>query len=209
VPFFQKTPGIVLAVYSPMNIDRVVSLYKAANISKRLFVVDLYAAEILKTVRNTIPRPGHNWPDVKVFIPDYQRQMIKKYRAFDRINWVRNHRIFPNDLKSMKNIVIIFRERMAAELEKSDCLKGAGLLWSMWDGYLQKKPFWNEFASRHSMEIHHAHCSGHATITDIKRLVRAVNPRVIVPMHTQAPYKFKNMFSNVQVHEDREWWGAE
>jgi ribonuclease J len=42
----RETSGMVLACYSPQNIDRVVTMFRAAKRSGRRLVLDLYAAEV-------------------------------------------------------------------------------------------------------------------------------------------------------------------
>ncbi len=44
---FRETDGLHLVWASSQNIDRLVTIYKAANKAKRLFIIDLYTAEIL------------------------------------------------------------------------------------------------------------------------------------------------------------------
>ena len=45
---FKATPGMVLVACSAQNIDRVVTIYRAAKQTGRTFIIDAYAAEILK-----------------------------------------------------------------------------------------------------------------------------------------------------------------
>jgi ribonuclease J len=45
---FKTTPGIVLDACSAQNIDRVVTIYRAAKQTERTLIVDAYAAEVLK-----------------------------------------------------------------------------------------------------------------------------------------------------------------
>jgi ribonuclease J len=44
----RAVPGLVLANFSPMHVDRLVSFYKAARRARRTFVVDPYAALVLR-----------------------------------------------------------------------------------------------------------------------------------------------------------------
>lgn len=68
VDIFGQTRGMVLALYSAQNIDRLVTLFRAAKRSDRLFVMTLYGASIAQaTGRDTIPKPG--WKEVRVFVP--------------------------------------------------------------------------------------------------------------------------------------------
>ena len=55
-----------------------------------------------------------------------------------------------------------------------------------------------------AFEIHHT--SGHASIDDLKRLVRALSPKRLVPIHSFAPERFQSLFPNVQPANDGEWF---
>src|SRR5438128_5606394 len=73
---FRRAPGAALAIYSPQNLDRLVTLYRATKRAKRLFVLDLYAAAITAASgRETIPQAS--WRDVRVFVPQRQRVRVK------------------------------------------------------------------------------------------------------------------------------------
>jgi ribonuclease J len=77
---FKTTPGIVLVACSAQNIDRIVTIYRAAKQTGRTLIVDAYAAGVLKaTGYDSIPKPVHGWPNLAVFIPQWQRiQLVKK-----------------------------------------------------------------------------------------------------------------------------------
>ncbi|MFZ1058098.1 MAG: MBL fold metallo-hydrolase RNA specificity domain-containing protein, partial [Candidatus Rokuibacteriota bacterium] len=55
-----------------------------------------------------------------------------------------------------------------------------------------------------TMRIHHA--SGHAYIPDLKRLVEALAPRRVVPIHTFAGDRFPEFFPHVERQTDGIWW---
>ncbi len=95
---FSGTRGLVLACYSPQNIDRYVSIYRAALRSDRDLVIDLYTAMVADaTRRESIPQA--KWDRVKVFVPLSQRIKVKDAKAFERVNAVRAARIFPEQLE--------------------------------------------------------------------------------------------------------------
>ena len=68
------------------------------------------------------------------------------------------------------------------------------IIYSMWDGYL--KP---EHADQHLIDfiggrpIEQLHTSGHAYVETIARLIETVQPKVIVPMHTQRADEFSSI----------------
>ena len=208
VETFRATEGMVLALYSPQNIDRYVSMYKAALRADRDLVVDLYTAGIAgATGRNTIPQA--DWERVRVFVPQAQRIRVKQTDSFERVNAVQGSRLFPEQLKDLSgHLVMTFRGSMARDLERAGCLDGASAVWSMWPGYLDRAtadPL-KAFLKQHDVPLSVIHASGHATVHDLKRLAGAVAPERLVPIHTATPHRFGELFGRVEPHLDGEWW---
>jgi len=103
---------------------------------------------------------------------------------------------------------MLFRPSMRRDLGKAECLAGASLVYSMWDGYLKDpklEPFLKWLDER-DIPLHRCHTSGHASVKDLQRLRKAFGDAVVVPIHTQQPDLYEQTFSNVQVHADGEWW---
>jgi ribonuclease J len=208
VELFRRTEGMVLACYSPQNIDRYVSLSKAALRADRDLVIDLYTATVAEaTGRDSIPQA--DWDRIKVFVPRSQRVKVKNAKAFERIDSVRRARIFPEQLAAEpQRLVMTFRASMATELERAGCLTGASALWSMWPGYLREPSSerLKLFLKRHGIPLAVIHASGHATPADLRRLVDSIGPDRIVPIHTAAPERFAEAFGRAELHPDGEWW---
>lgn len=137
---FKATKGMVLACYSPQNVDHLVTLHRAANRSGRMLVLDLYAAGIANaTGAGSIPQA--DWSTVRVFVPQSQRIRVKRAEAFERTAAVRGRRIFPEELAAQAdNLVMTFRASMRGDLDRAACLDGAHAVWSMWPGYLENEP---------------------------------------------------------------------
>jgi len=203
----KRTEGMVLACYSAQNIDRVVTLYRAARRSGRFLVLDLYGASLVAAAGRTIPQPG--WGALKVYVPNAQRVRVKQAGAFERIDAIGGQRLFPERLgKLAPNLVMTFRGSMARELERADCLDGAAAVWSMWRGYLdqpsgQKQRRWFD---SHDIPVTLLHSSGHASVVDLQRLASAMGAQQVVPIHTAAPQRFVGLFENVVQRRDGEWW---
>jgi ribonuclease J len=204
---FRRASGAVLAFYSPQNLDRLVTLYRAAKRAGRLFVLDLYAAAIAAaTGRETIPQAS--WDGVRVFVPQSHRVRVKETREFDRVAAVRASRIYPEQLDELaSSLVITCRSSMLGDLERSRCLSGAEAIWSMWAGYLEQQSGiqLRKRLERHGIPLTIAHASGHATVADLKRLATALRPERVVPIHTATPERFVELFDCVELHADGEW----
>ncbi len=99
---------------------------------------------------------------------------------------------------------------MLHDFERGDCLNGARAIWSQWSGYL-KNPSGKALSlelDRKDVPLKLIHTSGHASVHDLKRLAAAVAPKALVPIHTSRPTSYMEMFDNVRVHKDGEWWDA-
>jgi len=205
---FRRASGAVLAFYSPQNLDRLITLYRAAKRAGRLFVLDLYAAAIAAaTGRETIPQAS--WDGVRVFVPQSQRVRVKETREFDRVATFRSSRIYPEQLNELgSRLVITCRSSMLGDLERSRCLNGAEALWSMWAGYLEQQSGiqLRKRLERHTIPLTIAHASGHATVADLKRLATALGPERVVPIHTATPERFVDLFDCGELHADGDWW---
>jgi ribonuclease J len=207
--FFRETRGMVLASYSGQNIDRMVSLYRAAKRAGRTLVLDLYGATIATATGRWTTIPQANWRDVAVYVPRNQRMRVKLSGEFQRMNAIYADRIFPEQLVARAStLVLTFRGSMTRELEAADCLNGARAVWSLWPGYLEcpsghKLRRWLE---RHEIPLSFIHASGHATVPDLQRLARGIDAGRVVPMHTSAPERFPELFDRAELHRDGEWW---
>ena len=208
VDTFRDTEGMALVVFSAQNIDRMVSVYRAAIQSGRDLVIDLYAATMARaTGRDTIPQA--EWDRVRVYLPRSQRARVIQERAFERTDRVRSQRIFADELLTRRSdLVMLFRASMCQEIEGIGCLDGAKAVWSLWPGYLTEPSGERLQRWLHDrgipMVIHHS--SGHAHIPDLVRLAEAVSPDRIVPIHSAAADRFADFLPRVERRQDQELW---
>lgn len=210
VEAFRETSGLVLAHTSVQNVDRVVSIFRAAKRSCRTLVIDLYAAAILEATGN-FNIPQSDWPEVALFIPQWQRLHIKAGQMFDVLKHHSTNRIYAEELQqSPRKFAILFRPLHRMDLERADCLEGARYLYSQWEGYWGEGAFdalrgWLE---RNRIPKRSIHTSGHASPAHLKRFVAAIAPKKVVPIHSFMPGRYPELFANVTRHKDGEWWGV-
>jgi ribonuclease J len=65
------------APYSAQNVDRMVTLYRAAKRAGRIFVTDLYAPTVARATSRT-GTPQADGDGVRVFVPSSQRIAVKR-----------------------------------------------------------------------------------------------------------------------------------
>jgi ribonuclease J len=146
-----------------------------------------------------------------VFVPLAQRLRVKREQAFERIDWVKPHRLYPSQLAARADkLVMTFRQSMAAELERADCLSDGHAVWSMWPGYLDgpRGTQMRAWLDKRGIPLTVAHSSGHASVDDLRRFAEAVSAHQVIPIHTAAPHRFPDLFANAVVRDDGLWWSV-
>ena len=203
-----ETDGAVCVVSSAQNIDRLVTVYRASRRAGRILVTDLYTASVVHAVgRDTLPQPGFD--DYRVYVPNRQRVLVKTRAEFDRMNLVRGVRVFPECLYEHRSSITLLQTSSAvAELLRRGVLGGGVVVWSMWPGYLRDPSGTRLRASLEAADVPLVldHASGHASVPDLQRLVTALNPSAVVPIHTEGAQHYAELFGGVETRDDGEWW---
>ena len=205
---FRETEGLHLVWASAQNIDRMVTIFRAARRTGRVLLIDLYTAVVLEaTGRDTIPQS--DWPDVRLYIPHAQKVTIKEQGLFGDLARHKASRIFPKQLPGLKDrAVMMFRHLMTRDRGVRAVLDGARLSYSMWQGYLKDRSTarTRQWLEEHGIPLEVIHTSGHASVADLKRFAAAMSPTILVPIHSFETGRFGEFFDNVVPQEDGVWW---
>jgi ribonuclease J len=206
VELIQTAPALVLATFSALDVDRIVTLYKAAQQAGRVFVVDAYTAFVLYLIgrRTKLPRPSRDM-GIRVFFNELfeRRKLVNIQEKFlaDRIE-------LTEILAEPTKHLMVFRPSMREFDFKGTLPAQSRCLYGYWNGYLSR-PDWIEL-QKHVAEVGgdfiQAHVSGHAYIADIISFVNSVNPRTVIPIHTFEPQDYQKHFSNVRLLHDGDEW---
>ena len=93
---------------------------------------------------------------------------------------------------------------------KEKAFENGLLIYSMWDGYKtkddksgQKLRDLLEFVQSEGMEVKDIHTSGHADPQAIRQLIEKVNPKHIIPVHTENAQWFVDNYGNERVIQDK------
>jgi ribonuclease J len=205
---FWATPGMPLVWCSGQNIDRIVTVFKACRAAKRQFILDMYTAEVLAATENPA-LPQASWDGIRIFLPQTQKRQIVRRRAFEMAKRYKPWRIFSGALAAAApRSVMLFRPSMMDDLDAAKCLAGACLICSVWPGYLQAESGQRLLAWQQARGLGFAccHTSGHATAADLQKLRQVFPDAPVVPVHTDHPERFAELFGNVQPRADGEWW---
>jgi ribonuclease J len=183
-------------------------VYRAARRAGRELVVDLYGASVAAAARPTIPQPG--FPNLRVYVPNRQRVRVKTTGEFGRTESIRPVRVFPEELAADPGrFVFHVPSSTVRELVAAGVLGPEGVaVWSLWGGYLTDPSgvALTALLDGQGIPLVHLHTSGHASVPDLRRLVEAVDPKRVVPIHSEAAGRFSALFPRVECHDDGAWW---
>ena len=195
---------------SSTNLDSIMEFYHHTPRGMH-FVCDFYQARIMITAmrdmeaRGDFPEYQPSWkhPTVRVLgKPDYRWAQLRE------IGKAMKHPLYFKSISEeapeleRDGFVLLARKNTHPETYTSPFetmrdtyfQQGGQLIYSMWDGYLQP-----DHADRDllryigSRKIVHLHTSGHAYVETIAKLIETVNPKVIIPMHTERAEEFSSI----------------
>ena len=97
VELFKRTKGRVFVSWSGQNIDRTVSLYRAAKRTGRILAIDLYTADVLDRIAAGTRLPRAGFPNLKVVVTKGTWQLLPRTgsRGLRGENGDARHRLAP------------------------------------------------------------------------------------------------------------------
>lgn len=198
----QGIDGPAFILMAATNIDRCVTAFRAARRSGRVFLQDAYTAAIASAAcgeDGRIPNPIPRFESVYVFQSDNSE---KQHRILER---------FPDKKISRAKIaetrfLMCVRPFMRGYLEKLSELmsfEGGVLFYSMWSGYREKEDVaaFLAFMRGKGVRVLDLHTSGHADPGTILALVDDVDPKYIIPVHTENAEWFEKNTSKIVIRE--------
>ena len=201
---FKQQKDMSFIFTSGSNIDRLVSLYVASLRSRKTLVIDLYTAYVLDQLKNLRPTlPPYDNDNVRVYFMSGHAERLVDNDLKEILYKFKPRKIEIDEIvKNRINMVIKLpiwngMGRIAEAASKESSLHEAQLIYSMWQGYLEKKSDVKDFCSTYGIGMKYIHTSGHAYLKDLQRLVHALNPSALIPVHTLTGDAFSKYFPNV------------
>ncbi len=203
---FKTCDNTALIAVSGQNIDRIVSIYRACKKSRRTLVIDPYVAHVLTELSrlSSLPYPSPQFPDIRVYFPQRFCRWLSRNGKESLFKRFGSYKISYNELsRKREHIAMLVRPSVIDFLNKMEGIDGTMLVWSQWEGYLkdntpQIKAILN-FIEQRGLQMQTIHSSGHATIDTMKTLTSALEPKLIIPIHTNFPERFSGIFPEFKV----------
>lgn len=203
----QETSNITFLFVSSQNIDRIVSAYKACLKTGKIFVIDIYTAYVLDRLRSVSKRiPQFNWRNVRVKFYKNQADILVGKVSEKLLYRYNTKKIEIPEISNNKNKILMLARynsifpRILKSIANSASAK---IIFSMWEGYLTEE--FKEYCAKNDLIIEQVHSSGHAKPEDLKSFANALNPKVLIPIHTFYADKYRTLYKNVRTLRDREW----
>ncbi|MBO4745713.1 MAG: MBL fold metallo-hydrolase [Alphaproteobacteria bacterium] len=176
---------------SSQNLDRLVSVIRACYASGRTFVIDPYTAALFDLFHdsfNTVPNTDM-LSCVRIYY-GMNEHIADKMKNANLFFTHADKKITKTEIaKNPEQFVIKYNWALSDWLNNNG-LSDYDFIYSMWHGYLSRQKTWDEHKS-HLIEIH---TSGHADISDLQEFVRRINPKTIIPIHTECKNDFEFVF---------------
>ena len=196
VAMFKETKSPVFVLQSSANIDRIVTMYRAAKRTGRIFLQELFMAELATAAGSSIPNPAFD--DVYAFITNPKRyEELTKYRRIGK-DGITKSRFVMCVRTSMLRYMQSLSEQMPFD--------GGLLIYSMWSGY-RRQPEMDAFlrtCEEMGLRVVELHTSGHADADTICKLIANVHPGEVIPVHTENAAWFQIIKSEAAADQKRE-----
>ena len=191
---FRKATGPIFVLQSTMNIDRIVTMYRAAKRSDRIFLEEVYMADVAAAAGEKIPNPSFS--NVYAFITSPAKfSMLTKHKRRAGKSFILKRPF----VMCIRNSMLCYLKSLARKMSFENGL----LVYSFWSGYRETesmKQFLSE-CEKMGLKIVTLHTSGHADENTIKKLIETVNPKVLIPIHTENAQRFREIVPNLIIEE--------
>lgn len=210
----KSQTNVSFVISSAQNIDRLVSVFRACKMSGKYLVIDVYTAWVLEMVRKQSKNtPAIEWQEIKVYDHPNQLERIKDNQFDDFRKRINEQRIGNAVFQTPSDFVYFVRcpnEKLINTLRSKGSIN---IIYSQWEGYLKEEhrnlctDYINTLKNDKAIYFQFIHTSGHATVTDLIKFAKAINPNKIVPIHTAFSEQFKmefekEGFENLNIWED-------
>jgi ribonuclease J len=204
---FNRTKGRVFVSWSGQNIDRTVTLYRAAKCTQRTLVIDLYTADVLDRVSEGTGLPRAGLSNLKVVITKRLRSNYGSQGREDFIERMARCGIAARNLVGGRHVIML-RRALIPDYENSGVVPNAddAYNFSMWNGYLSDPNHSAalEWCQGRGSEVAYIHTSGHASPADLRAFTKALQPKVVIPVHGQGWDEHSDGFGDVKRLSDAE-----
>ena len=204
---------LVFVEHPIRDLDRVNTIFEAAQANKRVFVVTLKLAYLIEALGALAP---FALGDVKILVPKKSWGLISKDGIDSKLveqdyaNWERafislENAITCNELQQKPEHYVVSMSLW--EINQLTDIQPEAAIWiksscePFSDEMILDEARKRNWLDHFGIKDYFAHASGHASGAELKALIKEINPDRLYPVHTEHPEMFKEFFRNVVMVE--------
>ena len=207
---------LVVADFAYKDLYRFMTFYRVAKESDRKIVISKRHAYLLEELRNVselrgdVPRIDDE--NILIYI---DRRNTGRFEESDYASWERKFLDMPNTVKAdwihgnQGKVVVCLTFFDMNELIDIDPNTGSIYVHSTSEPHNEEQIIdeqrLNSWVDFFCLKKYHFHSSGHASGTDIQKIIQTINPKELIPIHTEQPDFFQKLHSNVKMPELEEF----
>lgn len=205
----SNTKNLAIVNIPIRDLDRLDTFYKIAKENNRLLTVNLKQAYLLKLLEeNGVSAPRLDDEIIRIYIPrkrwglilrdDYPENIkLQDYSKWEReFLWHKNSVTFKDIRNNQSNYIFQCNFFELKELIDIQPEKGSCYIRSICEPFTEEmeidmKKVENWLEHFNLLPIYQIHASGHAPGKELIEMIRKIKPKIVIPVHTEYPEKFK------------------
>ena len=199
--FNEASDALHLVWCSAKNIDRICALFRACIRCGKTLAIDPYIANVLAAVAQLNPKiPTVTTAEqMKVYFPPRLTERLTQRNQPQYIfslNPKQNKVSYDDFSGSPEKYVMLVRPTTLTYLQRIKAPR-IRLIKSIWNGYWDEPNIerFRSWVEEHCEAVKDIHSSGHADTQSLQRIVEHIRPQTIIPIHTDSPSSFGELFS--------------
>jgi len=210
VETIQESKGLVIADFAFRDLTRLTTFYEIAKETDRKLVISKRDARLIETLSEVpdipFPLPSPQDQNVMIYV---DRKSTGTYRDRDYDTWERPYLEASNAIRAeqvhddQQKLIIHLTFFDINELVDIDPSPNVAYIHSASEPHNEEQVIdeqrLNNWLDYFHIKKYHYHASGHASGTDIRRLVEQVKPKLLMPIHTEHEDLFKQFHDNVKM----------
>jgi len=200
------TSKLVTVAFYSRDIDRFKTFYEIAKNNNRRFVISLKLAHLLWKLKD----------DSVLKIPDVmkdedvlfykKRKRTGEFAETDYYSWERPFldKAVSFDYVHKNQEKVLFNLDLVGFTELIDVKPALGghFIHSMSEPFSEEdvdKDVMNRWLTHFGLRYHQIHASGHCPSKDLAEIINQIQPKLLMPIHTEHPELFKKLFKHLNV----------
>jgi len=201
-----NTTKLVIVAFYSRDIDRFKTFYEIAKKNDRKFVISLKLAHLLSKLKDD---PALKIPDImkdQDILFYKKRKKTGEFAEKDYYTWERPFldKAVNFDYIRKNQDKVLFNLDLVGFTELIDVRPSSGghFIHSMSEPFSEEdidQNVMHRWLDHFGLKFHQIHASGHCPSKDLKDMIDQIQPRQLVPVHTEHPELFKKLFSRLDV----------